>query len=71
MADSSLGQVLIYKKWRYEDGTKGGLGITDPKKVPTFEDIEVAQAKVVEQGQIVRNLKEDQGLTNSVSVNSG
>lgn len=68
LPDSALGQVLIFKKWRYEDGAEGGVGITNPKKVPTIEDLEAARALVADQGQVVRNLKEEKGLTNDVRI---
>ncbi|GMH45753.1 hypothetical protein BSKO_13716 [Bryopsis sp. KO-2023] len=63
-ADKPLGQVLIFDKWVYEDGAKGGVGITDPQKIPTEEDIAAAEGLVTEQAQVVRNLKEEKGLTN-------
>lgn len=42
------------------------MGITDPKKVPTAEDVAEAEKLVNEQGQVIRALKEENGLTNQV-----
>ncbi|GAB4816513.1 hypothetical protein N2152v2_003559 [Parachlorella kessleri] len=59
------GQAVVIPEWEYEDGTRGGVGGPAGSAPPTPEDIQAAEAAVQEQAAAVRQLKEDQGLTNA------
>ena len=61
-----MGQAAVCSEWIYEDGTRGGVGITAPQAVPSDEELAAAQGRVQEQAAMVRDLKENKGLTNQV-----
>jgi hypothetical protein len=66
-----VGQAVVIPEWEYEDGIRGGVGVVQAAvagvaggAAPTAEDVVAAEAAVVEQSAVVRELKEGRGLGN-------
>ncbi|PRW20317.1 MEKHLA domain-containing isoform B [Chlorella sorokiniana] len=59
------------REWTYEDGTKGGEGVDAAAAAaaaagpPSPEQLAAAEAAVADQGALIRQMKEEQGLSNS------
>ncbi|PRW20316.1 MEKHLA domain-containing isoform A [Chlorella sorokiniana] len=66
-----VGQAVTIREWTYEDGTKGGEGVDAAAAAaaaagpPSPEQLAAAEAAVADQGALIRQMKEEQGLSNS------
>lgn len=65
-----VGQGAVLRNWEYEDGRKGGVGVVNADETgeitpPSEEQLKEAEIAVNEQAQLVRDMKEVQGLSNS------
>ncbi len=73
-----VGQAAVIKSWEFEDGRKGGEAAVEEAEAmaaaaaaeraergPDPEEISAAEAAVTAQAQVVRDLKEVQGLANT------
>lgn len=60
-----MGEAAVFDSWEYDDGTIAGPGapVADPLP-PTADELAVAEAAVAAQAEVVRQLKQDQGLGN-------